>query len=361
MSTRYAIIFGTRPEIIKMAPFIHAARSRGRSFFIIHTGQHYSEIMDKVFWDNLDLPDPEYNLGIGSGSHAEQVGKMMVGIEEVILKEKPDAVCVYADLNTSIAGAVAASKIHIPIIQLEAGLRSFDRTMPEEINRLVVDRVASLHFAPTPLQVDHLRAEGITESVRMVGNMITDVVGKMAPLAKQKSDIISRLGLEPRGYFLATLHRSGGVDSPVHFANMFEGLRRIAAEHHIPVIYPMHPRSQKNVATFGLTIPEGVRVIDPLDYFDFLALMQDARLLLSDSGGIQEEACILQIPLVTLRENTERQETLTLGSNMLAGFSPEEIVRCVNAMLAKEPTWQHPYGAGVAEKIWDAIDAVFQP
>lgn len=356
---RYAIIFGTRPEIIKMAPFIHAATKRGRSFFIIHTGQHYSEIMDKVFWNNLRLPDPEYNLGVGSGTHAEQVGRMMIGIEQILEKEKPDAVCVYADLNTSLAGAVAAAKLDIPIIQLEAGLRSFDRRMPEEINRLLVDRVASVLFAPTPLQKGHLQDDGITKNVFVCGNLIADAATSTAARALAESTIVTTLGLIPKQYFLATLHRPSGVDSPQHFKDMLEALGRVSAEYHMPVIYPIHPRSRKNLTTFGLTAPEGVRLIDPVGYLDFLSLQQQARMLFSDSGGIQEEACILGVPLVTLRENTERQETVTLGSNILAGFSQNNIVESARIMMAKSTDWQHPYGTNVAEKMWDAIDQVY--
>lgn len=353
---RFAFIFGTRPEIIKMAPFIHEARQRRIDFFIIHTGQHYSDIMDKVFWDNLDLPEPKFNLGVGSGSHAEQVGKTMIQAERVLLNERPDYVCVYADLNSSIAGALAAAKLGIPIIQVEAGLRSFDRTMPEEINRLVVDRLSVIHFAPTPLQREHLLREGVSNNVFVTGNLIADVVKKNLESARRFSRILEKLNLTQGKYFLATIHRAGAVDNPKNFGNLLLGLARTSECYNLPVIYPIHPRSRKNLAVFGLIPNDGVKLIDPVDYFDFLALMTGAKVILSDSGGIQEEAAIMQVPLVTLRENTERQETLVLGSNILAGFDPDKILSKVQEMDARPRDWQHPYGENVAEKMWDILE-----
>lgn len=339
-----------------MAPFIHEAIKRKINFFVIHTGQHYSETMDKVFWDNLELSDPKHNLGVGSGSHAEQVGKMLIEIEKVLQEEKPDYVCVYADLNSSIAGALAAAKLDIPIIQLEAGLRSFDRKMPEEINRIVVDRVSSYHFAPTELQREHLRQEGIVDSVFVVGNLIADAVKENLPKALTKGSQREKLGLTPQCYFLATVHRQGGVDSPKNFQNLLDGLGKVSALYNLPVIYPIHPRSRKNLSLYSLSVPSGIRLIEPIDYFNFLALASEAKLLLSDSGGIQEEAAIMRVPLVTLRENTERQETLTLGSNILAGFDPVSIVEKTQKMLNQSTNWQHPYGENVAKKMWDVLE-----
>jgi UDP-N-acetylglucosamine 2-epimerase (non-hydrolysing) len=357
---RFAFIFGTRPEIIKMAPFIKEAQKRRVDFFIIHTGQHYSEIMDKVFWENLELPEPKYNLGVGSGTHAEQVGKMMIEVEKVLQKEKPDYVCVYADLNSSIAGALAAAKLLIPIIQLEAGLRSHDRSMPEEVNRLVVDRLASYFFAPTPLQREHLYKEGINDNIFIVGNLIADVVSENVRKAASVSAILGSLGLTSKNYFLATMHRPSGVDSPENFKNLLTGLGLVANNASLPVIYPIHPRSRKNLENFSLTIPNGVKIIDPLNYFDFLHLAANARVILSDSGGIQEEAAIMQVPLVTLRENTERQETLVLGSNVLAGFDPDTILKKVQDMDSRPRIWQHPYGENVAGKMWNILTEKLQ-
>lgn len=358
MSPHYAFVFGTRPEIIKMAPFIKTALARGKDFSIIHTGQHYSEFMDKVFWDELELPDPEHNLGVGSGTHAQQVGKMMIAVEPVLDTLKPDFLCVYADLNSSIAGALAAAKLHVPIVQLEAGLRSFDRTMPEEVNRLVVDRLAHVLFPPTPLQRQHLEAEGIRERLFVVGNLIADVVPTMLPRALERSTIHKTLGVNRGEYFLATMHRPSGVDNQNNFSNMLRGLGKVARAYNAPVIYPIHPRSRKNFTEFGITPPDGVRLIDPLGYYDFLALEAGAKVMLSDSGGIQEEAAILGVPLVTLRESTERQETLALGSNVLAGFDPDVIFEKVREMESRPRTWRHPYGEGVAEKMWDALESL---
>lgn len=355
---KFSLIFGTRPEIIKMAPLIKEASRRRVDFFIIHTGQHYSEVMDKVFWENLNLPDPKYNLGVGSGTHAEQVGKMMIGIEKVLLEERPDFVCVYADLNSSIAGALAAAKLGIPIIQLEAGLRSFDRTMPEEINRLVVDRLASYLFAPTPLQKEHLKQDNIVENIFLVGNLIADVVSANLPQALARSAILQKLGLEEQKYFLATIHRPGAVDNPLNFSKLLTGLEMVAEHFNLPVIYPIHPRSRKNLDLFKLKVGKNIRLLEPLDYFDFLTLASKAKLIFSDSGGIQEEAAILQVPLVTLRQNTERQETLVLGSNSLAGFEPEQIFTKAKEMIQCPRNWQHPYGENVAKKMCDILENI---
>ncbi|MEK7516048.1 MAG: UDP-N-acetylglucosamine 2-epimerase (non-hydrolyzing) [Patescibacteria group bacterium] len=358
MNKKLALIFGTRPEIIKMAPFIHEAKTRAFNFFIIHTGQHYSDIMDKVFWNNLNLPDPKYNLGVGSGTHAEQVGKMMIGVEKVLAEEKPDYICVYADLNSSIAGALAAAKLGIPIIQLEAGLRSFDRGMPEEVNRLVVDRLASYFFAPTPLQQTHLENEGIRENIFVVGNLIVDAVTENVKKALATSSIMGRLGLERENYFLATIHRAGAVDNHQNFQNLLNGLALIAKRYKLPVMYPIHPRARKNLERVTLAADADIRIIDPVDYFDFLTLVSNAKLILSDSGGIQEEAAILGVPLVTLRKNTERQETLTMGSNVIAGFDPETISQKTEEMISRERNWRHPYGEHVAQKMCNILEKV---
>ncbi len=354
--TKLALIFGTRPEIIKMSPFIKGLEARGRDFFIIHTGQHYSEHMDKVFWQNFALPSPLYNLGVGSGTQAEQVGKMMIGIEATLMKEKPDAVVVYADPNSAIAGALAAAKLNIPIIQLEGGLRSYDRTMPEEVNRLVVDRLANYIFAPTKLQRAHLKKEGIVKNVFVAGNLIADVVVEMLPRAEERSVIHRTLGVKKGEYFLATVHRAGAVDNPKNFLNILSGLGQVSAHFKLPVIYPMHPRARKNMTELGLNVPRGVMLIEPADYFDFLALQAHAKVILTDSGGLQEEGCILRVPVVSLRPNTERQETLALGSNVLSGYAPTSILQKTIRMAKQRRTWRHPYGKNVAKKMLDILE-----
>ena len=356
MKKKLAVIFGTRPEIIKISPFIKGARARGWNFFVIHTGQHYSEIMDKVFWETFSLQEPKYNLGIGSGTHAEQVGKMMIGIEKVLLEEKPDYVCVYADLNSSLAGALAAAKLNIPIIQLEGGLRSYDRTMPEEVNRVVTDRLASYLFAPTQLQKEHLEKEGITENIFVVGNLIADVVKDVLPKALQADKIREHLGLENGKYFLATIHRPAAVDNPVNFQKLLSGLALVAEHYQWPVIYPIHPRSKKNLDVFGLSMPAGIRPVEPLGYLDFMSLASQAKVILSDSGSIQEESAIMGVPLVSLRENTERPESLEAGSNVLAGFEPGTILEKVKIMAERRRDWRHPYGENVAEKMLDILE-----
>lgn len=356
MKKKIVFIFGTRPEIIKMSPIIARALERQWNFFIIHTGQHYSESMDKVFWDNFSLVEPAYRLGVGSGTHAEQICKMMMGIEKILLEEKPAYVCVYGDPNSAIAGALVASKLNIPTIHLEGGLRSYDRTMPEEINRVVADVLSTYVFVPTDLQKEFLRKEGIVNNVFVVGNLIADVVPKMVPLALKTSNVHEHLELVQGEYFVTTLHRQAAVDDPIHFQNILSGLGLVAKEYSLPVVYAIHPRAKKNLETFHLTVPEGVRLVEPLDYFDFMALSVGAKLILSDSGGIQEEACMLHVPLVTLRENTERQETIELGSNILSGFEPRSILDKTNLMLQRSPDWKHPYGEETAIKIINILE-----
>ncbi|MDP3729385.1 MAG: UDP-N-acetylglucosamine 2-epimerase (non-hydrolyzing) [bacterium] len=356
MNKKIALVFGTRPEIIKMSPFIKELIARHHDFFIIHTGQHYSDSMDKIFWENFSLSEPKYKLGVGSSTHAEQVGKMMIGIEKICMEEKPDCVTVYGDPNSSVAGALVAAKLNIPFVQMEGGLRSYDRTMPEEVNRLVTDRLASCIFAPTNLQKEHLQQEGITNNVFVVGNLISDVVKKMLPIALRASNVNERLGVKKGEYFLATIHRQQAVDIPQNFQNILSGLGLIADAFQLPVIYAIHPRAKKNLETFKLTVNKGVRLIDPVDYFDFMALSAGAKVVLSDSGGIQEETCIMGVPLVTLRENTERQETLTLGSNVLGGFEPAVILAKVKEMAYRPLDWQHPYGSNVAQKMVDILE-----
>lgn len=356
MHKRLALIFGTRPEIIKMSPFIKGLEARGRDFFIIHTGQHYSEHMDKVFWENFALRAPKYHLGVGSGTQSEQVGKMLMGIEDALVKEKADYVCVYGDPNSAIAGALTGAKLNVPVIHLEGGLRSYDRTMPEEVNRVVADHLSNYIFVPTALQRAYLKKENIVKNVFVSGNLIADVVAEMLLKAERQSVIHRTLGLTRGEYFLVTAHRAGAVDDKKNFSDILEGLGLVAAYFKLPVIYPMHPRAKKNMAEFGLSAPFGVTVIEPTDYFDLLALIAHAKVVLTDSGGLQEEGCILRVPVVSLRPNTERQETLKIGSNMLSGYEPKSILRATMCMAKQPRTWRHPYGKNVAKKMLDILE-----
>lgn len=347
---KIAVVLGTRPEIIKMAPVIRELERRKVNSFILHTGQHYSYNLDRVFFEQLRLPPAKYNLEVGSGSHAEQTGKILIGVEKVLLSESPDVVLLEGDTNSVLAGALAAAKLHIKVGHIEAGLRSYDRNMPEEINRLLTDHCSDYLFAPTEKAKAILRGEGIPEEkIYVTGNTIVDAVYQNLEIARERAQAISTLGLRPKSYFLVTLHRQENVDNRARFAAIIEGLGKVANEFHQPVIYPIHPRSRKMMAEFDLN-PKGLTLIEPLDFLDFLQLENSARLILTDSGGVQEESCILGVPCVTLRDNTERPETLEVGANTLAGVSSDSILEHARLMLGRKKNWSNPFGDGTAAR-----------
>jgi len=353
---KIAIILGTRPEIIKMSPVIRELEKRSADYFILHTGQHYSYNLDKIFFDQLNLPKPRYNLEVGSGSHGEQTGKVLVGVEKILLKESPDAVLVQGDTNSVLAGALAAVKLHIIIGHIEAGLRSYDRQMPEEINRILTDHCSDYLFAPTVKSKSILLNEGIPkEKIFVTGNTIVDAVYQNLELAMDHDNGYHELGLKPKEYFLLTLHREENVDNPLKLSSIFQSLDRIATYFKVTVVFPIHPRTQKRMFDFDVK-SKNLTIVDPLDFLGFLQLENNARLILTDSGGVQEESCILGVPCVTLRDNTERPETLDAGANILAGSNPENILNCAETMLAKHNSWQNPFGDGkAAERIISII------
>lgn len=343
-----AIILGTRPEIIKMAPIIRECERRGLDYFVLHTGQHYSYQMDRVFFEELELSRPEYNLDVGSGSHAEQTGRIMDGVEKVLMEKKPEEVLVQGDTNTVMAGALTASKLHIKVGHVEAGLRSYDRSMPEEINRVVADHISDHLFAPTKNSRENLRKEGVEEEkIHITGNTIVDSVYQNLEIAKRKVDVLGELGLEPKEYFLVTAHRQENVDNKQRLAEIIKGLELVQREFSLPVIFPVHPRTKKMIAQFGLDL-DSIRAIEPLGFLEFLQLEANARLALTDSGGVQEEACILGVPCVTLRENTERPETLDVGGNILAGADANAMLKATRLMLSQGNGWMNPFGDGRA-------------
>jgi UDP-N-acetylglucosamine 2-epimerase (non-hydrolysing) len=358
---KHAIILGTRPEIIKMSPVIRECDRLGLDYFILHTGQHYSYNMDKVFFEQLEFPDAKYNLDVGSGSHAEQTAKLLAGIEKVLMKEEPDVVLVEGDTNTVLAGALAAAKLHIKVVHVEAGLRSYDKSMPEEINRVLIDHCSDYLFAPTEKSRKILISEGIPDNkIFVTGNTIVDAVHQNIKIAKDRANALNDLHLKPKEYFLVTAHRQENVDVKERFEGIINGLERVADEFGLPVVYPIHPRAEKMMNYFGLK-SNGVEFIEPLDYLSFLQLESKAKLVLTDSGGVQEEACILKVPCVTLRDNTERPETLETDSNVLAGTNSEKVLEGVRLMLKKQTfkksliknaslnnNWSNPFGDGKA-------------
>jgi len=347
---KIAIVVGTRPEIIKMSPIIRECEERGVDYFILHTGQHYSYNMDQVFFEQLELPEPKYNLDVGSGTHGEQTGKILMGIEKVLTEERPNVVLVEGDTNTVVAGALAASKLHINVGHVEAGLRSYDRSMPEEINRVVADHISDFLFAPTEKSKQILLSEGLdSEKIFVTGNTIVDSVYQNLDLADKKMNLLDELGLKSRCYFLVTTHRQENVDDKERLQGILQGLSRLHETYGLPIVYPIHPRSRKMMERFGFHV-DGVKIIDPVDFLSFLQLLNNARLVLTDSGGVQEETCILGRPCVTLRDNTERPETLDVGSNMLAGANPEKIIECASMMFDNKKKWNNPFGDGTAGK-----------
>lgn len=321
-----ASIVGARPQFIKAAPVQQAIEERGHRILLIHSGQHYDPGMSDVFFEQLELRRPDVNLNIGSGPHGAQIGRMLEGVEQVLIERRPDWVVVYGDTNTTLAGALAASKVRIPLAHIEAGLRSFNRSMPEEHNRVLTDHCSDLLCCPTQTAVENLAREGIHSGVAMVGDAMCDAVRQFACRARRRSAVLEKLGLESGRYLLATVHRPHNTDNVVNLRNIIETLGTFDET----VVFPMHPRTLQSIELHGsvaprLELPPNVLATPPAGYLDMLVLEENARLILTDSGGVQKEACILGVPCVTLRPETEWVETVHTGWNILAGSDPEAI------------------------------------
>ena len=345
-------VVGARPQFIKSVPVSRCLRTRATEI-VVHTGQHYDGTMSDIFFRELDIPDPDYNLGVGSSPHGEQTGEMLKGIEKVLLKEQPDYVLVYGDTNSTLAGALAAAKLHIPVAHVEAGLRSFNRVMPEEINRVVTDHVSSLLFAPTETAVRNLRDEGINEGVFLVGDVMFDAALQHLKRAQEHSRILGRLGIQPKTYALATVHRAENTDEAERLQGIVSALGSLARE--LPVVFPVHPRTQKALQGMQGGHEHGLILIEPVSYMDMLLLESEARVIVTDSGGVQKEAYFFGVPCVTLREETEWVETIESGWNVLAGTRPQRILKASReAKLGASDV--HPYGNGdAAEKLVEVI------
>ncbi|MDP6127166.1 MAG: UDP-N-acetylglucosamine 2-epimerase (non-hydrolyzing) [Dehalococcoidales bacterium] len=345
---KIAVILGTRPEITKMAPIIRELEIREADFFVLHTGQHYSYNLDGVFFEQLRLPQAKHNLEVGSSSHGEQTARILTAVEKVLQEESPDIVLVHGDTNSALAGALAAAKLNIKIGHVEAGLRSYDKSMPEEINRVLADHCSDYLFAPTEGAREILLGESIPEEkISVTGNTIVDSINQNLSMTGEQSNTLDSLHLKPGEYLLVTLHRQENVDNQARFASILDGLDKVAADLQLPLIYPVHPHSRKRLNEFKLG-RKNLNLIEPVDFLGFLQLQSNARLILTDSGGIQEEACILGVPCVTLRDNTERPETVEVGANVLAGTSPDKILECARTMLGREKNWPNPFGDGKA-------------
>ena len=359
---KVCIVVGTRPGIIKFSPVIMELEKRNKPFFIIHTGQHYSYEMDKVFFDELNLPQPKHKVPNVSSTqyHGEQTAKMLEGVEEALLKEKPKLVLVVGDANTNLAGALSARKLNIHLGHVEAGLRSGNWRMPEEHNRVMTDHISDFLFAPTTGARSNLMKENVKGKIFVTGNTIVDAVKQNAVIAKSKSKIKEKLGVKNGNYFLLTLHREENTDFKENLTEILKAIRLLAETFDSEIIFPIHPRTKKRIRYFELnSFVNGIkklRIIDPTGYLDFLALLEGSSLVLTDSGGIQEESCILRIPCVTIRENTERPETVQVGSNTVAGTKPNTILNKVKTMVNVKRSWRNPFGENVSRKIVDIIE-----
>jgi UDP-GlcNAc3NAcA epimerase len=338
-------IVGARPQFIKVAAVGRVLRERHREV-LVHTGQHYDYEMSGVFFDGLELPQPESNLEVGSGSHGAQTSAMLHGIEEVLLRERPDYVLIYGDTNSTLAGALAASKLSVPVAHVEAGLRSFNRRMPEEINRVVADHLSDLLLCPSDTAVRNLAVEGLTRNTHLVGDVMLDVLNwAQNRLASKPSDILSRLGLAKQHYILATVHRSENTDTPARLAAIVNAFNLL----HETIVFPIHPRARKAIAGAQLRIAEHVRLIDPSGYLDMVALTKAARMVLTDSGGLQKEAYWLGVPCLTLRDETEWVETVDAGWNRIVGCDSGKIIEAVHS-FAPDGLPPSLYGDGFAAK-----------
>ena len=322
-------VAGARPNFMKIAPIMEAfARHPGIQPFLVHTGQHYDEKMSDLFFRELGIPEPDVNLGIGSGSHAVQTAEVMKAFEPICLEQKPDYVLVVGDVNSTIACGLVAVKLGIQLIHVEAGLRSGDRTMPEEINRLLTDSISDLLFCTEKSGVENLRKENVSaEKIHLVGNVMIDTLLKNREKA-ERSTILDEMKLTPKRYATMTLHRPSNVDDPIVFGGLLDAIEAIQSD--MPIIFPIHPRTKKNIANFGMQERvdqmTNLRLVEPIGYLDFLKLNAKAYVVLTDSGGLQEETTILQVPCITLRENTERPITCEVGSNQLVGVDPQVIL-----------------------------------
>ncbi|MET8231580.1 UDP-N-acetylglucosamine 2-epimerase (non-hydrolyzing) [Micromonospora sp. NPDC005298] len=351
-------VTGARPNFPKAAPVIRALERHGVRQRLVHTGQHYDDRMSEVFFRQLRLPEPDINLGVGSGSHASQTARVMTGLDELMAVERPALTVVYGDVNSALAAALVASKLDIPVAHVEAGLRSFDRSMPEEINRVVVDHVSDLLFATSPDAVTHLRNEGIAaERIHLVGNPMIDTL--LANLDRfDVAGIRAALSL-PERYVVATLHRPGNVDDPADVVDLVKAMHAVADQ--LPVILPLHPRGRQQLENAGLLSHRALRVVEPLGYLEFVSLVRGAVVVVTDSGGVQEETTMLGVPCLTLRPNTERPITITHGTNRLVTRSTlaDAVANTLAAgrqtLRPTPPMWDGAAGGRIAEIISAAL------
>ncbi len=353
-----ATIVGARPQFIKAASVSNALRKNHKEF-LIHTGQHYDENMSQLFFKELGIPSPDVNLDIGSGPHGEQTGRMLVGIEKILLDKKPELVLVYGDTNSTLAGAIAAAKLHIPVGHVEAGLRSFNRNMPEEINRILSDKISNMLFCPTKTAVEHLREEGITAGVHLTGDVMYDAALHFAELADRKESVLAQLALEPKTYLLATCHRPQNTDDEKTLTSIVEAFIESAEK----IVFPVHPRTRNFLKKFGLlekiSLTKNILLVEPVGYLQMIQLEKNAKKILTDSGGVQKEAYFYKVPCITMRPETEWVETVQDGWNILTGSDKHNILRAIADFSPTHDQKNH-YGDGKAsEKIAQILSDLF--
>jgi UDP-N-acetylglucosamine 2-epimerase (non-hydrolysing) len=327
---KFLSVVGARPNFVKLPPIHRALTKQHIDHIIVHTGQHYDYEMSKVFFENLQLPDPQYNLNVGSGSHCHQLGEMVKRFEEVLLKENPKVVLVYGDTNSTLAGALAAVKLSFPVAHIEAGLRSFDRRMPEEVNRVLTDHVSNTLFCPTKTALRNLRKEHVWGKAFLTGDVMVETLNEYITLAEKKSTILDRLSVEPKKYILVTIHRAENTENQFRLSKIVEALTKIKKR----IVFPIHPRTVKALKEYlliqKLASNSNIILTEPLSYLDFIELERQAEKIVTDSGGVQKEAYLLGVPCITLRENTEWKETLYAGWNILVGFNVDRILYAVD-------------------------------
>ncbi|HVY30424.1 MAG TPA: UDP-N-acetylglucosamine 2-epimerase (non-hydrolyzing) [Polyangiaceae bacterium] len=355
-------VVGARPQFVKAATVSaaivqHTRKSGGLEEVLVHTGQHYDQNMSQVFFDQLEVPRPKYNLAVGSGSHGAMTGKMLGAIEQILIDERPDWLLVYGDTNSTLAGALAAAKLHVPVCHVEAGLRSFDKHMPEEVNRILTDHVSELLLCPTHTAIKNLATEGVTRGVHHVGDVMYDAALIFAKVAGQSSNVMAEQKLSPKSFMLATVHRAENTDDPARLEGILQGLSSLASAA-CPLLLPLHPRTKATLKARGLETllaqNPAVRVLEPVPFLDMIVLEQQARLILTDSGGVQKEAYFHRVPCVTLRDETEWVETIEAGWNQLVGADAQRITQA--AAQARPGRVIDEYGDGnAASKVVDLL------
>lgn len=351
---KIVMVVGARPNFMKSAPLMRELAKHPDHFetILIHTGQHYDHKLSQLFFDELKMPKPNIYLGVGSGSHAEQTARIMTSLESELMELKPELVIVFGDINSTLATSVVTSKLWIKLAHVEAGLRSFDNSMPEEINRIVTDRLSNYLFVSEQSGLDNLKSEGVPdEKVFFTGNIMIDSLVSNLEVAS-KSDILDRLNIKRGEYIAMTMHRPANVDNPEIFKSLFDAIRKISKR--MPIVFPCHPRTQKRIEEFGLdqdSNDDNLIIIEPLGYLDFLKLQTESKLLLTDSGGIQEETTYLKIPCITMRENTERPSTVDIGTNIIVGTDPEKIINATMSAIDGKGK------KGAVPELWDGKTA----